>query len=158
MGGKRASLSRRVSIACLRAVMSLTTPMTRRGTPAASRKICTTVSVDTIVLGGRELCPAAWDASRTASTQAKSRGHVHQLGEAAGLHLAHHAAAVCLHRDLADAELGTHLLVQPAADDQPHDLALAQAQRRITLPQRQPLRFVPQRRAAALDGAADRAH
>jgi hypothetical protein len=31
--------------------------MTRRATPAASRKI------DTIVLGGLKLCLAAWDAS-----------------------------------------------------------------------------------------------
>ena len=32
-------------------------------------------------------------------------GHFHQVGERIGLHLAHHLASVCLHRDLADAEL-----------------------------------------------------
>jgi hypothetical protein len=29
-----------------------------------------------------------------------------------GLHLAHHVASVCLHRDLADAQFGTDLLIQ----------------------------------------------
>ena len=46
--------------------------------------------------------------------EAEARGHVHQVGERVGLHLAHHPAAVSLHGDLADAELATDLFVQQA--------------------------------------------
>src|ERR1700730_6582008 len=56
---------------------------------------------------------------------AESPGHVHQVGERVGLHLWHHLASVCLHRDLADVELATNLFVQPAGDYQRHDLAFA---------------------------------
>src|SRR5271170_1590090 len=57
--------------------------------------------------------------------RAQYRGHIYQLDERAGLHLSHHLAAVCFHRDLADTELATDLLIQLAGDHQIHDLSLA---------------------------------
>jgi hypothetical protein len=44
--------------------------------------------------------------------EAESRSHIHQDGEGIGFHLSHHVASVCLHRNFADAELGTDLLIQ----------------------------------------------
>ena len=58
---------------------------------------------------------------------AQSRCHVHQVGERGGLHFSHHPASVCLHRDLADAKLGTDLLVQQTGDYQRHHLPFASA-------------------------------
>jgi hypothetical protein len=55
----------------------------------------------------------------------ESRGHVHEVGERASFHFAHHLASVSLHRDLADAELKPDLFIQQAADNQRHDLLLA---------------------------------
>lgn len=46
----------------------------------------------------------------------ESLGHFYQLGERVGLHLPHKLAAVCLHRDLANAELETYLFIQQAGD------------------------------------------
>src|SRR5260370_31652729 len=60
--------------------------------------------------------------------EAESRGHIHQLGESAGLHFPHHLASMGLHRDLADAELATDLLIQQAGHDQRHDLPFAAAE------------------------------
>jgi hypothetical protein len=60
--------------------------------------------------------------------EAESRGHIHQVGERAGLHFSHHLASVSLHRDLADAELATDLFIQQAGDDQRHDLPFAAAE------------------------------
>jgi hypothetical protein len=57
--------------------------------------------------------------------EAESRGHVHEVGERASFHFAHHLASVSLHRDLADAELEPDLFIQQAADNQRHDLLLA---------------------------------
>ena len=45
--------------------------------------------------------------------RAQYRGHIYQVDERAGLHLSHHLAAVCFHRDLADAELATSLFNRP---------------------------------------------
>ena len=39
------------------------------------------------------------------------RGHSHQVGKRIGLHLLHYFAAVCLHRDFADTEFSTNLLI-----------------------------------------------
>ena len=39
------------------------------------------------------------------------RGHIYQLGEKVGLDLSHYLTSVCLHGDLADAELATDLLI-----------------------------------------------
>src|SRR5947209_19346439 len=58
---------------------------------------------------------------------AESRGHCHQVSERVGSHLSHHVAPVCLHRDLADAELATHRLVEQTGDHQAHDFSLATA-------------------------------
>src|SRR2546427_9418221 len=44
-----------------------------------------------------------------------------------------HLAAVGFYRDFADAELATHLLVQPAGDHQVHDLAFATREGRVTV-------------------------
>ena len=63
--------------------------------------------------------------SRRRSCEPESSGHVHQVGERARLHFSHRVASVCLHSYLADAELATDLLIQPAGDDQRHDLPLA---------------------------------
>jgi len=49
--------------------------------------------------------------------EVESRGHLYQIGERARFHFSHDLAAVCLHRDLADAELAANLLVQPSGDD-----------------------------------------
>jgi len=45
-----------------------------------------------------------------------------------GPHLLHHLASVCLHRDLADAEVAADLFIQQTGDDQRHDLALARSE------------------------------
>src|SRR5439155_22655632 len=79
----------------------------------------------------------------------------HEISDRPGLHLPHHLAAVGLHRDLADAELAADLLVQTARDDECHDLALAPAERGVTLPQRLQFRLTVERAGAALDGTPD---
>ena len=56
---------------------------------------------------------------------AETCGHCHQVGEGVRLHFSHHLASMCLHRDLADAELATDLFIQQAADNQRHDLPFA---------------------------------
>ena len=57
--------------------------------------------------------------------EAKPAGHFHEVGERGGLHLSHHVASMSLHRDFADAELATDLLVQQSGDHQRHDLPFA---------------------------------
>src|ERR1700674_2819836 len=44
--------------------------------------------------------------------KAECRVHIYQGGEGIGFHLSHHVASVCLHRNFADAELGTDLFIQ----------------------------------------------
>jgi hypothetical protein len=56
-----------------------------------------------------------------AGSDAELRGHVHEVRNRLCPHLSDHATSVCLHRNLADVELGTDLLVQEAGDDQRHD-------------------------------------
>ena len=68
--------------------------------------------------------------------EAESRGDIHQVGERLGLHLSHHLASVCLHRDLADAEFATDLFIQQARDHQRHDLPFAAAEQCVTFPKR----------------------
>src|SRR5262245_14995162 len=83
--------------------------------------------------------------SRHPGLTIQARGHGDELGEGAGLHLAHHLAAMRLHRDLGNAELAANLLVQPARDHEAHDLALAPAEGLETMLQRLDLRQVKQR-------------
>src|SRR5437762_708917 len=73
------------------------------------------------------------EVSERRTTEAEPRGHFHQVGERIGLHLLHHLAAVGFHRDFADAELATDLLVQPAGDHQVHDLPFATGEGRVTV-------------------------
>src|SRR5215471_10661361 len=46
----------------------------------------------------------------------KFLGHFHQICERVGLHFLHHLTSVCLHCDLADAQLAADLLVQQTRD------------------------------------------
>src|SRR5256886_13553149 len=93
--------------------------------------------------------------SERRTTETEPRGHFHQVGERIGLHLLHHLAAVGFYRDFADAELATHLLVQPAGDHQVHDLAFATREGRVTVSYCPYLRLAIQCSATALDGLAD---
>src|SRR5256886_9334499 len=95
------------------------------------------------------------EASERRTTETEPRGHFHQVGERIGLHLLHHLAAVGFYRDFADAELATHLLVQPAGDHQVHDLAFATREGRVTVSYCPYLRLAIQCSATALDGLAD---
>ena len=51
--------------------------------------------------------------------------HSYEVRNGARLHLTHHLAAVCLYRDLADAEIARDLLIEAALDDLRHDLSFA---------------------------------
>jgi len=61
--------------------------------------------------------------------EVRTGAEAHQLGDRSGLRLLHHAAAVELHRLLADAEIACDLLVEPALNDEPEHVALAGRQR-----------------------------
>jgi hypothetical protein len=87
--------------------------------------------------------------------QAETRGHCHQVGERVGIHFSHHLASVCLHRDLANAELETDLFIQQAADNQRHDLPFAAAERGVTIPEPPYLRLVSKCSPATLEGLPD---
>src|SRR6266404_9531980 len=95
--------------------------------------------------------------SLSAPDEAEYGGHIHQVGERVRLHLSHHATSVCLHRDLADAELATDLLIQQSGDDQRHDLPFARAEGRVTGPECPYLRLVIEGAMAALDSVPDSA-
>src|SRR2546430_5733030 len=95
------------------------------------------------------------EVSERRTTEAEPRGHFHQVGERIGLHLLHPLAAVGFHRDFADAELATDLLVQPAGDHQVHDLPFATGEGRVTVSDCPYLRLATQCSAAALDGLPD---
>src|SRR5436305_9725509 len=56
--------------------------------------------------------------------ESEPRGHLHQLSEGVRLHLLHHFAAVCLHRDLAYAEFPADLFIQETGNHQRHHLPL----------------------------------
>src|ERR1700674_3456049 len=49
--------------------------------------------------------------------ESQSIGHPHQVGERAGFHFAHEVAAMDLHGNFADAEIGGDLLVAAAGND-----------------------------------------
>src|SRR5262249_42963916 len=51
--------------------------------------------------------------------------HAREIEQGRGLHLAHHLAAVGLHRDLTDAHLATTLPLSPTLPHLPHHLPLA---------------------------------
>src|SRR5689334_21073498 len=75
---------------------------------------------------GRKYCASrSWSRKSVTrrSRNAEASRHVHQVGERSRLHFPHHLATVRLHRDLADSELSSDLLVQQARDDQRHDFS-----------------------------------
>ena len=90
------------------------------------------------------------------SGAAEAGGHVDELGEGARLHLAHQLPAVRLDGDLGDSELAADLLVEPAGNDELHDLSLAPAQRLVAILQRPHGREVTDFCATAFDGLANR--
>src|SRR5207244_11430822 len=74
-------------------------------------------------------------------------------------HVLHHTlllTAMCTDRHLAAACLAADLLVQTARDDEFHALALAPAERAVTLPQGLRFRLTAERGGAALDRSSDR--
>jgi len=83
--------------------------------------------------------------------EAESRGHSYQVGQRIRLHLFHNLTSVCLHRDLADAELATDLFIQQAGDHQCHDLPFARGERRVTVAKRLYLRLATKCSVAALE-------
>src|SRR4029077_510769 len=93
--------------------------------------------------------------SRRRRREPELRAHLHQIGERVGLHLSHHVASMCFHRDLTDAELATDLLIQPTRDHKRHDLAFTGGERRVALPQHADLGLVTKRDATALYGLPD---
>jgi hypothetical protein len=86
-----------------------------------------------------------------AARDAELRRHVHEMRNRVCLHLPHHAAAVGLHRYLADVELRSDLLVQKAADDERHDLPFTAGERVMTLMQRPHCRLFGKRGRASFD-------
>src|SRR5258706_9914069 len=62
--------------------------------------------------------------------------HVHQVRERPRLHFAHDPSPMRLHRDLADVEFATNLLVQQSGDDQCHDLPFTWTERFMALAER----------------------
>ena len=59
-----------------------------------------------------------WVSAFGCSGKAKSRGNIYQASQRFGSHFLHHSPSVRLHRELADAELATDLLIQFADDHQ----------------------------------------
>src|SRR5512134_2739691 len=88
----------------------------------------------------------------------KPPGHLDQVGERVGSHLAHHLAAVRLHRNLADVQFSGDLFVQQSGDDQSHDLALPGAEALLAVAEDSHLRLMIEGGAAALDGARNGVH
>src|ERR1700722_3547590 len=96
-----------------------------------------------------------WVSAFGCSGKAKSRGNIYQARQRAGSHFSHHSPSVRLHRDLADPELATDLLVQPASDDQRHDLPFAAAERGVAVPDRLHLLLVTKCSLAAFECISD---
>jgi hypothetical protein len=96
-----------------------------------------------------------WVSAFGCSGKAKSRGNIYQASQRVGSHFSHHSPSVRLHRDLADPELATDLLVQPASDDPRHDLPFAAAERGVAVAERLHLRLVAKCSLAAFDGIPD---
>ncbi len=67
--------------------------------------------------------------------------HVDEIGQAARLHLAHHLATVCFHRELRDPEVSGDVLVELAANHVPHDLPFALTQQLVFPMQGSPFRL-----------------
>ena len=76
------------------------------------------------------------------------RGHVHQLRQRSRLHLAHHATAVRLYCDLADAEITADLFVELTAHHQRHHLTLAKSEGFVAVPQDLQIHFLIEEGAA----------
>jgi hypothetical protein len=72
-----------------------------------------------------------------------------------GLHFSHDIAAMCLHRDLADAQLAADLFIQHAGDYQCHYFSLSRGKQRITSAELPDLGFLPKDASAVLKGAAN---
>ena len=70
-----------------------------------------------------------WGLAACLARSAQPVRHADELGEGAGLHLLHDAGAVDLDRLLGRAQLGAHLLVEQAGDDEAEDLALTGGER-----------------------------
>ena len=64
-------------------------------------------------------------------TPAQASNHGHELDDGSRLHLSHHPGSVRLDGDLGDTEFAPYLLVQPAGDDEAHDLSFATGERGI---------------------------
>src|SRR6266581_8746269 len=112
------------------------------------------VSVDTLVSGLRDerrsperergereknerRTTCRWMLLSRGKREAEPRGHPHQVRKRAGLHLSHHLASVCLHGDLACAQLGTDLFVQKAGDNQCNNIAIAKGERGVNFEESQ---------------------
>ena len=67
--------------------------------------------------------------SRQCGRTPQSRSHRHELDDGSRLHLSHHPSSVRLHRNLGDTEFAAGLFVQPAGDDEAHDLSFATGER-----------------------------
>lgn len=89
----------------------------KRDHPAALAVRCTeapgaTHYFDSDVIGLDPLSMRLPISNASSIRQLQARRHVDESRQAIGLHLLHHSAPVCLDGDLADTELGSHLLVQ----------------------------------------------
>src|SRR5262249_4122444 len=82
--------------------------------------------------------------------------HAREIEHGRGLHLAHHLAAVGLHRDLTDADVAGNLLVEATLQDLGHYFALAGGQRLEALPQRGQCLFTLSPRAITFKAELDR--
>ena len=67
--------------------------------------------------------------SRHCCRTPQARSHSHELNDGSRLHLSHHPGSVRLDGDLGDTEFAPYLLVQPAGDDEAHDLSFATGER-----------------------------
>lgn len=81
---------------------------------------------------------------------------MHQLGQRAGFHLAHHLTPMGFHGDLADAQFARHLFVQQAGDHSRHHFAFPSAQQLVAILQHAPASVLLERGTTACDRAANR--
>src|SRR5467141_2582574 len=84
------------------------------------------------------------------------RRHSNQFCQRLGLHFPHYMAAMDLHSDFADSPLKSYLLIEPARDNQAHDLALALAQSLIAFSQLGGVTLLMPRHTVAIQSLADR--
>ena len=83
-------------------------------------------------------------------------GHSDQVSQGSCLHFPHDVAAVHLHRDLADIQLGGDLLIQESSGNEADDLLLAGRQRRKLAPQDGDMLLPPYASLDALRSPAER--